>query len=685
MKKIPKFLHSLVAVVFLLSMLGTAVQPAQAGSLQADRAPRKAYPALLEMAKQRPNETVRIIVQTVKQRTGRKKDMPEQTVANAGGRISKRLRIVNGMVVEVPARVVETLAKNPNVRWISLDAPLRSSMTVSAAMRDEFTSSSFENSQGTASWATPWWENDPLANGAGPLLGQVQVVNGALRLDDAPDTGGQPSAARIADLSSASSATLTFNYATSVGVDPTDVVVLEISSNGGNQFTVLDTFVNILGASSGNRSYDISSFISSSTTIRFRVSSYYGVSDEFFTVDNLEISYSRDGVDTTKLAGNFIRDIGADRLWNRDPSLQGEGITVAVVDSGISNHGDFSSDAASRLIGSVNFSSVSYNADDENGHGTHVAGIIASNGSLSSGAHMGVAPEVNLLNVKVSNADGMSYTSDLINALQWIYDNQDAYNIRVVNLSLNSSVPEPYHLSPLDAAVEILWFNGIVVVVSAGNNGNGTLPVDIFPPANDPFVITVGAADDFGTAGISDDVVAHFSAFGTTEDGFTKPEIVAPGRFIVSALSSPAARLNQGHPKHFVAPQYFRMSGTSMAAPMVAGAAALLLQDQPHLTPDQVKYRLLSTANANWVGYDPLKAGAGYLDAYEAVHGTTVESANVGVLMSELLWSGSDTVSWGSVSWNSVSWNSVSWNSVSWNSVSWNSVSWNSNFWDELP
>jgi serine protease AprX len=120
-----------------------------------------------------------------------------------------------------------------------------------------------------------------------------------------------------------------------------------------------------------------------------------------------------------------------------------------------------------------------------------------------------------------------------------------------------------------------------------------------------------------------------------------------------------------------------------MAAPVVAGAVALLLQNEPYLTPDQVKFRLIATANTNWAGYDPTKAGAGYLDAYAAVFGGTTDSANLGILVSEILWTGEDQISWGTVSWNSVSWNSVSWNSVSWNSVSWNSVSWNSSFWDE--
>ena len=129
------------------------------------------------------------------------------------------------------------------------------------------------------------------------------------------------------------------------------------------------------------------------------------------------------------------------------------------------------------------------------GHGTHVAGIVAGNGNFSNGARTGIAPGANLVNVKVADSYGMSYGSDLVEGLQWMYDNRLTYNIKVVNISMNSTVAESYQTSPIDAAVEILWFNGIVVVVSAGNSGPGI----IFPPANDPFVITVGAADDMGT------------------------------------------------------------------------------------------------------------------------------------------------------------------------------------------
>lgn len=267
--------------------------------------------------------------------------------------------------------------------------------------------------------------------------------------------------------------------------------------------------------------------------------------------------------------------------------------------------------------------------------------------------------------------------ADVVAGLQWVLANKNTYDIRVVNLSLNSSVAESYQTSPLDAAVEILWFNKIVVVASAGNQGSSA----IYPPANDPFIITVGAADDKGTSGISDDVMASFSAYGQTSDGFKKPDLVAPGANVVARLVNQNMGVALTHPANKVGDSYFRMSGTSMAAPMVSASVALLLQDEPALTPDQVKYRLTATANKNWAGYNSARSGAGYLDVYAAVRGTTTQSANTGVMASQLLSTGSAPITWGSVGWNSVGWNSVGWNSVGWNSVGWNSVGWNSDYW----
>lgn len=390
-------------------------------------------------------------------------------------------------------------------------------------------------------------------------------------------------------------------------------------------------------------------------------------------------------IDTTKLHNQHIKTIRADQVWNTAPYLQGQGTTVAVVDSGIHENLDFKKgDGSSRIVAKAKFNSFTSDMADAYGHGTHVAGVIAGNSAGDPGKFMGVAPKANLVNVKVSDNDGKATASDVVAGLQWVLENKNAYNIRVVNLSLNSSVYESYKTSPLCAAVEILWFNGIVVVVSAGNNGSATL----FPPANDPFAITVGAVNDMATPDMGDDLMADFSAYGTTPEGFAKPDLVAPGYKIKSVLA-PSSELAVLHPDYLVTDatttgRYFKMSGTSMAAPMVAGAVALLLQDEPNLTPDQVKYRLKATAvnsTKKWGGFNRAKSGAGYLDVYAAVNGTSTSSANTGVEASRLLWSGSEPLNWGSVNWNSVNWNSVNWNSVNWNSVNWNSVNWNSTYW----
>jgi len=334
-----------------------------------------------------------------------------------------------------------------------------------------------------------------------------------------------------------------------------------------------------------------------------------------------------------------------------------------------------------RVVANVRFN-TDYNPTwfDNYGHGSHIAGIVGGNGRSSNGQYIGIAPLVNVINVKVSNDDGSATASSVVAGLQWVLNNRSQYNIRVVNVSLNSATPESYHTSPLDAAVEVLWFNKIVVVVSAGNNGTATL----YPPANDPFVITVGAVDDKGTTSLSDDVIASFSAYGTTADGVRKPDLVAPGKNIIAFMpGNKGLTISKLHPANKVDDNYFRMSGTSMSAPMVSGAVALLLQDEPGLTPDQVKYRLKATANKSWPGYNATMAGTGYLDIYAAVMGATTQAANTGITASHLLWTGAEPVTWGSVDWNSVDWNSVDWNSVDWNSVDWNSVDWNSDYWGQ--
>lgn len=364
----------------------------------------------------------------------------------------------------------------------------------------------------------------------------------------------------------------------------------------------------------------------------------------------------------------YLDTLGVRQVW--DIGLDGRGIAVAVIDSGISTDKDFNK----RLVARRNFYSKPRNVNDTFGHGTHVAGIIGGNGADSNGLYAGIAPGVNLISLKIGNNGGMAYESDAVEAMQWVLEHKDRYNIRVVNLSINSTVEGSYHASPLGAAAEILWFNSVVVVASAGNAGKGYDTINA-APASDPFVITVGASNENGDANPANDTLATFSAGGTTLDGFNKPDLVAPGQGIVSVLSS-RSDWDEEYPDRVVHEgQYFRLSGTSMSAPMVAGAVALLLQDEPDLTPDQVKYRLVNASTS--------VDGQPYLDVYAAVTIDTDGSLNTGLEASQLLWTGDEPVEWNSVNWNSVNWNSVNWNSVNWNSVNWNSVNWNSVAWDD--
>jgi serine protease AprX len=390
-----------------------------------------------------------------------------------------------------------------------------------------------------------------------------------------------------------------------------------------------------------------------------------------------------DCVTSASLVNNYVKSVQADKVWNLATPLQGQGIGVAVLDSGVNYQTDlYTLMGRNRVVASVS-TQDGYNQStfDGYGHGSNVAGIVGGNGRTSGGKYIGIAPLVDIINVKVCDdlKLGECTAQAVVSGLQWVLEHKNTYNIRVVNLSLNTTVAESYHTSPIDAAIEVLWFNGIVVVVSAGNKGTAGL----YPPANDPFAIVVGAADDKNTVSISDDKIAGFSSYGTTVDGFAKPDLVAPGINIISLMGNSGMGLPAEHPQNVIDGSYFKMSGTSVAAPIVSGAVALLLQDEPNLTPDQVKYRLTATANKNWGGYSQSKAGAGYLDVFAAINGTTTQSANTGTLPSQMLSTGSEPISWGSVGWNSVGWNSVGWNSVGWNSVGWNSVGWNSDYWED--
>jgi serine protease AprX len=243
------------------------------------------------------------------------------------------------------------------------------------------------------------------------------------------------------------------------------------------------------------------------------------------------------------------------------------------------------------------------------------------------GDHMGIAPEAHLINVKVADEDGRATVLDVIHGLQFVVDHKDAYNIRVVNLSLASTVAESYRTDPLDAAAEQAWLQGVVVVAAAGNEGDAEDAVS-YAPGNDPYVISVGAVDDRGTRDNDDDRLAAWSSRGLTQDGFRKPEVLAPGTHIVAPVP-PMSDLTAMCPTCLRDGRYFRMGGTSMSAAVVSGVAALVLQRHPDWTPNQVKGALVSTlVNVPGVG--------GEVNAYRALYATSL-SSNVGLVPNELI------------------------------------------------
>ena len=397
----------------------------------------------------------------------------------------------------------------------------------------------------------------------------------------------------------------------------------------------------------------------------------------------------------------FLQETGATQLASQGDT--GQGVTVAVMDTGIDSLPDFSG----RLLGGVDLTGGNNPFQDSYGHGTFVAGLIAGDGASSGGQYSGEAPGARLVSIKVAGADGTTHLSTLISGLQWAVDHQYAYGIKVLNLSLGYQSSQSTVTNPLDQAVEAVWNSGITVVTSAGNAGpfNGT----ILSPGDDPLVITVGALDDMATPSTADDEMTDFSSVGpTSRDGWAKPDLVTSGRSVVS-LAAPGSTIDNDYPSAQVGPANFVGSGTSFSAAITSGAAALVLADHPGLTPDEVKARLLGTTSPGPVG-NPFVDGHGALNAYAAatagpmglnqsasgllgaVLGATVSLSPSGSadtwnpsLWSGVTWNhgaggGSAATGW---TWNGTDWNGWAWNDGGWTGAEWNGEDWSGWAWND--
>ncbi|HUG28886.1 MAG TPA: S8 family serine peptidase, partial [Candidatus Limnocylindria bacterium] len=352
---------------------------------------------------------------------------------------------------------------------------------------------------------------------------------------------------------------------------------------------------------------------------------------------------------------------------------------IAIVDSGIEQRLDF----GSRVIAEVKLSSSSTeSAGDGRGHGTFVAGVAAG----AALGFAGAAPNAPLVSVDVIDDAGAAYVSDVIAGIDWILANKDALNIRVANFSLGAPAGS-IRTHPLNRAVQKLWLSGVVVVASAGNYAvDGQLGWVQTSPANDPFVITVGAADMGLDVAIGDDTMAPWSVWGYTADGFAKPDMSASGRYMIGPVPV-GSTLVAERPGSVVAPGYMRLSGTSFAAPAVAAAAAQVLAHNPHFTPDQVKGALMLSARGM-----PLvtnrAGGVGRLDAAAAILVSNPPNPNAGLnqfLVADPNGAGQvfDDAAWAEYAAANAAWNQAAWAEAAWAEAAWAEAAWADAAWAE--
>ncbi len=349
--------------------------------------------------------------------------------------------------------------------------------------------------------------------------------------------------------------------------------------------------------------------------------------------------------------------------------ITGKGVTVAVVDSGMPFFPKLKAGKGGRPKGAPRDGSLFYlnrrtgrfvlykdfldpnakKSQDPFGHGTHVLGIIGDATRAEEEdvgeVYVGVAPDVNLVVARALGPDGKGTYADVIAAIDWVVSIRDVYGVDILNLSLYAPVEAPYWIDPLGQAVMRAWQAGLVVVVAAGNGG--PQPASVGVPANVPYVISVGAYKEGRFTDSGEDELADFSARGPTESRFVKPDVLAAGWQVTGPMPVDSELAQRFSDDDDVAEVrwagsrstvgYYQLSGTSMAAAQVSGLAALILQQHPDLTNDEVKARLMETAalaldeGANRAVYSIWEQGAGKIQAWDAVFADVSGVANQGL------------------------------------------------------
>jgi len=460
---------------------------------------------------------------------------------------------------------------------------------------------------------------------------------------------------------------------------------------------------------------------------------------------HLQSTLTGNGWDPTTDVGSLYNTTlltGAQSYWAA--GFTGQGVDVAVIDSGAVPVNGLRAPGKLVMGPDLSFDSQMPNMEhlDAYGHGTHMSGIIGGRDSAALPGHyvgdtsdfLGMAPDSRIISIKVADSHGNSDVIQVLAAIDWVVQHhQDpGFNIRVVNMSFGTDSYQSYVYDPLTFAAEQAWHSGVIVVGATGNRG---IKSGVMDPADDPYLIAVGAADTMGTNTTADDQVAAFSSGG---DGFRNPDLVAPGTHIVS-LRDPGSYIDENYPRARVATRFFRGSGTSQAAAVVSGAVALLLSQNPLLTPDEVKNLLTSTATplantpAQYQGAGELNlraaltalpapsaqayapsTGTGSLDgargsfhvtsngvvlqgetdifglpvdtsllaAAETGNGAWANGIFNGVVWTGAGW-GTETTQdgWAGQAWNDAAWSNTSWSNTSWSNTSWSNTSWSNTSW----
>jgi serine protease AprX len=401
---------------------------------------------------------------------------------------------------------------------------------------------------------------------------------------------------------------------------------------------------------------------------------------------------------------NLAIGLGALDPPGSEGELTGRGVNVAVLDSGVSPHTDLGGENGLRVVAFKDFVRHRSNPYDDAGHGTFVAGLIAGNGTASlpedeggqaTRQYSGVAPEAGIVSLKVLDSSGSGRESDVIRAIAWAIRNRARYDIDVLNISLGADVVAPAKYDPMALAVEAAWKSGIVVVAAAGNEGEFG-PGGILSPANDPYIITVGAMDTTQSADRSQFRICSYSSVGPTLfDEYAKPDVVAPGNRNIS-LRVPGSFVDTNWPENRIpvadyvpgapasaVPEYFKLSGTSTAAPVVSGIVALMLEDDPELSPDDIKLRLMATAEP-LPDTSELQQGAGMVSASAALASSL--EANGPTLSADL---GDGTTilpadrydEWNDYKWTRYKWTRYKWTRYKWTRYKWTGVDWTRYKW----